>query len=151
MLMPGIIVVSLLTVLILLVMMQVHPSNSDNSVNPPKPVNSTSPLDPPKPAVAAALDPDAVKAGRTTFMMVCAACHNPKATGIKGLGKPLIGSVFFNGHTDAELLAFLQTGRPVDDPLNTTGVMMPARGGRLTLTDDDLKNVIAYIRSLNVK
>ena len=132
-LIPGIIAASLLTILVLLVMMQIHPVNQ------------------PKPAVAAALDPAAVKAGRTTFMMVCAACHSPKATGIKGLGKPLIGSVFFNGHTDAELLAFLQKGRPVTDPLNTTGVMMPARGGRPTLTDDDLKNVIAYIRSLNAK
>ena len=131
-LIPGVIVASLFTVLILLVMMQIHP------VTPPKPA-------------AAALDPAAVKAGRTIFMMVCAACHSPKATGIKGLGKPLIGSVFFNGHTDAELLAFLQKGRPVTDPLNTTGVMMPARGGRPTLTDDDLKNVIAYIRSLNAK
>lgn len=84
-------------------------------------------------------------------MTVCAACHSPKATGIKGLGKPLIGSVFFNSHSDAELLKFLKTGRPITDPLNTTGVMMPARGGRPSLNDIDLVNVIAYIRSLNAK
>jgi mono/diheme cytochrome c family protein len=130
-LIPGILAASMATVLFILVLTQIHPTKIA------------------KPA--AALDPAAVKAGRTTFMMVCAACHSPKATGIKGLGKPLIGSAFFNGHTDAELLKFLQTGRPVTDPLNTTGVMMPARGGRLTLTDTDLANVIAYIRSLNAK
>ncbi|MBL8153743.1 MAG: cytochrome c [Anaerolineae bacterium] len=95
------------------------------------------------------LDEAAVQAGRSVFMTVCAACHGPKATGIQGLGKPLVGSLFFNSRTDEEMLAFLQTGRSVTDPLNTTGVTMPARGGRLTLTDTDLLNVIAYIRSLN--
>jgi mono/diheme cytochrome c family protein len=132
-LIPGILVASVLTVLALVLIVQIHPLNAA------------------KPAVVSVLDSAAVKAGRTTFLTVCAACHGPKATGIKGLGKPLIGSVFFNGHTDAELLAFIQKGRPVNDPLNTTGVMMPARGGRPSLTDDDLKNVIAYIRSLNTK
>jgi len=132
-LIPGIISMAVITLLVLLLVSQIHPINSGH-------------------AIAASIpDPAAVKAGKTTFMMVCAACHSPKATGIQGLGKPLIGSAFFNSHTDAELLAFLQKGRPVNDPLNTTGVMMPARGGRPTLTDTDLSNVIAYIRSLNLK
>jgi mono/diheme cytochrome c family protein len=96
-----------------------------------------------------ALDEKAVKAGRTTFLTVCAACHSPTGQGINGLGKPLIGSQFVNSYSNVELLAFLQTGRLISDPLNTTGVVMPARGGRLSLTDDDLTNVIAYIRSLN--
>ena len=97
----------------------------------------------------AALDPATVKAGKLTFLTVCASCHGPQALGINGLGKPLVGSMFVNARTDAQLLAFLQAGRPVDDPLNTTGVVMPARGGRLSLTDTDLTSVIAYIRSLN--
>jgi len=130
-LIPSMLSISILTVLLVLVVTQIHPVS-------------------PKVATTV-LDPAAVKAGKTTFMMVCAACHGPKATGIKGLGKPLIGSEFFNGHTDVELLAFLQKGRPVNDPLNTTGVMMPARGGRPNLTDNDLANVIIYIRSLNAK
>jgi mono/diheme cytochrome c family protein len=96
------------------------------------------------------LDEQTVKAGRVTFLTVCAACHSPTGQGISGLGKPIIGSQFVNSHSDVELLAFLQTGRPINDPLNTTGVVMPARGGRLSLTDDDLTNTIAYIRSLNL-
>jgi mono/diheme cytochrome c family protein len=96
------------------------------------------------------LDEAAVKAGRTTFLTVCAACHGTQGMGIQGLGKPLVGSAFFSSLTNAELLTFLQNGRPVNDPLNTTGVPMPARGGRLGLTDADLANVIAYIRSLNM-
>lgn len=101
------------------------------------------------PTPPVALDTAAVSAGRSVFLSVCAACHGPRAAGIQGLGKPLVGGSFFNSRTDEELLAFLQAGRPVDDPLNTTGVPMPARGGRLNLTDGDLLNVIAYLRSLN--
>lgn len=94
-------------------------------------------------------DPALAAAGRTIFLSTCARCHGPKASGIRGLGKPLVGSLFLDGLTDAQFLAFLQVGRPVTDPLNTTGVTMPARGGKAALTDDDLIAVIAYIRSLN--
>jgi mono/diheme cytochrome c family protein len=40
-------------------------------------------------------------------------------------------------------------GRQPTDPLNTTGQLMPAKGGNPALTDEDLYNVVAYIRSLN--
>jgi disulfide bond formation protein DsbB len=94
-------------------------------------------------------DPAAVAAGQKTFRGVCAACHAVTAMGIEGLGKPLVGSAFFNARTDSQMLDFLHTGRPLSDPLNTTGVVMPPRGGRPSLTDQDLLNVIAYLRSLN--
>ncbi len=99
--------------------------------------------------VAMAIDPVKVKAGENTFQSTCSACHGFNAMGIPGLGKTLIGSDFVNGLTDDELLVFLETGREVTDPLNTTGVMMPARGGNPSITDDKLVEVIAYIRSLN--
>lgn len=130
-LISAILITSLATIFVVLLLTQIHPMNFVKPTPAP--------------------DPASVKAGKTVFMSVCAACHSPKATGIKGLGKPLIGSPFFNSHTDAQLLKFLKTGRPITDPLNTTGVMMPARGGRPSLTDTDLANVIAYIRSLNIK
>jgi len=88
-------------------------------------------------------------AGDSVFHTICVSCHGPNGQGIRGLGKPLVGSPFINSLSDAQLLAFLQTGRPVSDPLNTTGVPMPARGGRPSLTDTDLLNVITYLRSLN--
>lgn len=94
-------------------------------------------------------NPDSIIAGQKVFRTVCIACHGANAQGIKGLGKPLVGSEFFNSRTDEQMLKFLHTGRPVNDPLNTTGVVMPAKGGRTNLTDEDLLNVIAYIRSLN--
>ncbi len=101
------------------------------------------------PQTVAVLDPDMVSKGSNLYQATCAACHGFNAMGISGLGKTLIGSEYVNGIGDDELLAFLNVGRQAFDPLNTTGVMMPPKGGNPTLTDDDLRAVIAYIRSLN--
>ncbi len=100
-------------------------------------------------AVEVALDPAMVRAGESSFQSICSACHGFNAMGIPGLGKALIGSKFVDSQTDDQLLAFLQVGRAVTDPLNTTGVQMPARGGNPNFTDDKLREIIAYIRSLN--
>ena len=86
--------------------------------------------------------------GQEIFDSTCITCHGPGGIGIAGLGKPLTTSTFAAGLTDSELLAFLDVGRPADDPLNTTGVVMPPRGGNLALTDADLIDVIAYVRTL---
>ena len=94
-------------------------------------------------------DPIMVSAGEQIFQSTCAACHGFTAQGVPGLGKPLIGSEFAISLTDAELVAFIEHGRPVTDPLNTTGVMMPPKGGNAALSEDNLFEVVAYIRSIN--
>ncbi|MEZ4668945.1 MAG: cytochrome c [Anaerolineae bacterium] len=94
-------------------------------------------------------DPARVNAGANIFSGTCTACHGFNAMGIPGLGKTLIGSEFVNSKTDDELVAFLEVGRQVTDPLNTTGVMMPPKGGNPTLSNDQLMDVVLYIRSLN--
>lgn len=86
--------------------------------------------------------------GKTVYDGACAACHGPDATGLPGLGKDLTTSEFAAGKTDAELVAFIKAGRPTNDPLNTTGVEMPPKGGNAALTDQDLADVVAYIRTL---
>lgn len=90
-----------------------------------------------------------VSHGEQLFRTTCTACHGFDARGISGLGKTLIDSEFVNTATNAELVAFLQIGRTPSDPLNTTGMAMPARGGNSGLTDDDLYTITSYIRSLN--
>ncbi len=90
---------------------------------------------------------DAAK-GRQFFASTCATCHGPHGEGIPGLGKSVMTSDFVATHTDAELVAFIRSGRNVDDPLNTTGVAMPPKGGNPALTDADLTDIVAYIRSL---
>lgn len=91
---------------------------------------------------------DAVK-GQTFFVGTCSACHGPDATGVVGLGKDLTTSTFVAERTDAEMLAFILTGRPASDPLNTTGVDMPPRGGNPALTDADITDIIAFLRSIH--
>lgn len=87
-------------------------------------------------------------AGEAIFSVTCMTCHGPGGVGVEGLGKPLTASTFVSGLTDTELLAFLAAGRAADDPLNTTGLIMPARGGNPALTDADLIDVVAFLRTL---
>jgi disulfide bond formation protein DsbB len=87
--------------------------------------------------------------GQQLFVSTCSACHGPAGEGIAGLGKPLTTSKFVSSLSDDELLAFIKTGRTPDDPLNTSGVAMPPKGGNPALTDADLQAIIAYIRSIH--
>lgn len=104
--------------------------------------------DAPEESAASAYPADMVAKGETLYAQTCFACHGPDATGIENLGKDLTSSDFFNDSTDAELVAYVKEGRAVDDPLNTTGIAMPPKGGFDFLTDDDIQAVIAYLRGL---
>lgn len=86
--------------------------------------------------------------GSVLFAASCSACHGKDARGIKGNGKDLVASTFCRGLDDDALLAFIQKGRDPSDPANTTGVGMPAKGGNPALSEDDLLDIIDYIRSL---
>jgi mono/diheme cytochrome c family protein len=90
-----------------------------------------------------------VAAGKQLFLSTCVACHGPDAQGLPGLGKNLVTSEFVAGKSDSELVEFIKVGRGPDDPLNTSGVTMPAKGNKPTLTDEDLGNIVAYLRTLH--
>ena len=84
--------------------------------------------------------------GEAIFAGTCATCHGPEAEGIPGLGLPLVDSEFVQSMTDAELIAFIEAGRLASD--GTTGVAMPPKGGNPSLTDQDIADVVAYLRTL---
>lgn len=86
--------------------------------------------------------------GQQLFSATCAACHGPAGEGIPGLGKDMTTSQFIAGQTDAELVDFIKVGRDPSDLLNTTGVGMPSKGGNPALSDEDLLDIVAYIRTL---
>ncbi|HHC08416.1 MAG TPA: cytochrome c [Actinobacteria bacterium] len=90
---------------------------------------------------------DAAK-GEEIFRGTCAACHGQDAKGIPGLGHDLTNNSFIQGLSDDELVAFIEEGRPADHPDNTTGVAMPPKGGNPTLTEADLRDVVAFLRTL---
>ena len=89
------------------------------------------------------------EAGKGQYDMICIACHGPGGEGIEGLGKPFTTSTFLAEKSDAEMVEFIKTGRPSSDPLNTTGVDMPPKGGNPALTDEQILDIIAYVRTLH--
>lgn len=87
--------------------------------------------------------------GAELYGSTCQACHGADGEGIDGLGKALNPSEFVQSQSDAELVAFLLVGRPASDPENTTGVDMAPKGGNPSLTDEDLQDIVAHLRTWN--
>ena len=96
-------------------------------------------------AEVAAGNPDK---GQEIYGTICIACHGQGGVGIQGLGKDMTTSEFIAGLSDQELVEFITVGRDPSDPLNTTGIAMPAKGGNPSLDDEDLLDIVAYIRSI---
>lgn len=86
--------------------------------------------------------------GQTLFSASCSSCHGADAKGITGVGKDLTTGEFTPSMSDDEFLTFIKTGRPSGDPANTTGIDMPPKGGNPALTDAQILDIIAYIRSI---
>ncbi len=88
-------------------------------------------------------------AGEQTFTQSCSSCHGVDAKGVPGVGKDLTSGDFIPNLSDDEFLTFVKSGRPSGDPNNTTGIDMPPKGGNPALSDDDILDIIAYIRSIH--
>lgn len=87
--------------------------------------------------------------GQELFISTCAACHGSQGEGIQGLGKNVTTSEFVASQSDDELVTFIKNGRDAYDPLNTTGVPMPPKGGNSALSDQDLYNIVTFIRTIH--
>ncbi len=92
-----------------------------------------------------------VPGGEEVFMGTCIKCHGDDATGIEGSGTNLTISQFIREKTDAELIEYVKVGREMNDPLNTTGIAMPPYGANPMLTDQDLADVVAYLRAVQLE
>lgn len=96
-----------------------------------------------KPAAPAPRQPSPEK-GRMLYMQVCAQCHGVAARGVHFLGADLKTSTLFNQSDERRVIDLIVQGRPAtaDRPA------MPPKGGRLNMTEDDVRDIIAYIHSL---
>lgn len=85
-----------------------------------------------------------IDSGQRLFTQVCAQCHGMGARGLPFLGADLKTSAFFNQSPEDEVIAMIGQGKPAaaDRPA------MPPNGGRLDLTPDDLRDIVAFIKSL---
>lgn len=99
-------------------------------------------------AVAAAPAGDAAN-GAKIYSTICIACHGPDAKGVTGLGKDLTTSEWVATQSDAQLVEFIKTGRDAGDPLNTTGVAMPPKGGNPAMSEQEILDIVAYVRSIH--
>ncbi|MEA3337072.1 MAG: cytochrome c [Chloroflexota bacterium] len=110
--------------------------------------SAPAPTEPPAAQEEASLPAGDSAAGQEQFATACVACHGPGGEGVPNLGKDMTTSEFIAGLSDAELLEFVKKGRPISDPLSTTGVDMPPKGGNPALTDEQLMDIIAFMRSI---
>lgn len=101
----------------------------------------------PAQAVAAAPSGDPAK-GKTLFGITCMACHGPDGRGLPNLGLPLHTSEFVTSNTDQQIVDFIKVGRMPGTPGAKTMIPMPPKGGNPTLTDDQLHDIVAFIRQL---
>jgi cytochrome c oxidase cbb3-type subunit 3 len=90
-------------------------------------------------------DPKAAKAGEYEFRINCALCHGLGAHG-GGRGPDLTRAVKKHTHSDADMFQVISNGIP--------GTAMPANGSNgqgVGMTDEEIWQIIAYIRSQEVK
>ena len=90
-------------------------------------------------------DAKAAKAGEFEFRINCALCHGLGAHG-GGRGPDLTRTQKKHAHSDAELFQVISNGIP--------GTVMPANGTNgqgVGMTDEEIWQIIAYIRSIEVK
>jgi mono/diheme cytochrome c family protein len=93
-----------------------------------------------------------VTKGQVAFENTCISCHGNDAKGLPGSGKDLVKrSEWMKKQDDAALVAFIKQGRPVGDAENTTQVDMPPKGGNPALTDEDINNIVVFLRDLQAK
>jgi len=78
----------------------------------------------------------------------CSSCHGQNFEGVKNLGPALADNHYIQDHTDDEIIDFIKEGRPRDAQDNETGIAMPPYGGNPRLTDDDLADIVLFLRTL---
>jgi cytochrome c oxidase cbb3-type subunit 3 len=90
-------------------------------------------------------DPKAAKAGEYEFRINCAMCHGLGARG-GGRGPDLTRAVKKHTHSDADMFQVISNG--------ILGTAMPANGNNgqgVGMTDEEIWQIITYIRSQEVK
>lgn len=89
-----------------------------------------------------------VAGGATFFRDYCAMCHGSNGDGINGLAPTLAGSTLVKFGTEDELLRMIRKGRLPNDADNKSGLQMPQSGGMASYTDDEVRSVIRYMKTI---
>jgi disulfide bond formation protein DsbB/cytochrome c5 len=84
---------------------------------------------------------DGVERGYDLYVTKCAACHGDNAMGQGGLGTALLGTEFTESASEEEWVQMVVEGR--------NG--MPPRGGSPDLTDEDIGDILDFLRAQSLR
>lgn len=87
-------------------------------------------------------------AGERRYLQTCAICHGPEGLGQPHMGANLRDSRFVREQSDAALVSFVKTGRPLGDPASVLGLSMPPMGGNPTLNEGQIRDIVSFLRTL---
>jgi mono/diheme cytochrome c family protein len=89
--------------------------------------------------------------GRSFYKQSCIVCHGANYQGMPHQGVSLRDSTFIAGRSNEELWNFLKVGRKPDDKQSKTKLLMPPRGANPNLDDEDLMDVVAFLRTVQAQ
>ena len=102
----------------------------------------------PTPPPAPSATPTSLENGAALYAQACASCHGAHGVGVEGLGTALADSPHVSGLTEDELVTVIRDGRAADAADSRTGIAMPPSGGQSDLTDEQIGDIVLYIKSL---
>ena len=77
----------------------------------------------------------------TIYSESCTGCHGPANTNMQ-----FVRADYLKGKSDLEVMTTIRTGRAANALDNTSSKAMPANGGRINLTDEELVALVKYLR-----
>ena len=86
--------------------------------------------------------------GKKLFADNCAICHGKLGAGINLVGQDLQTSKLVSSLPVAKVVAFIKHGRSATNPTNLRHIAMPPFGGNANLTNQNLYDIVAYLRKL---
>jgi nitrite reductase (NO-forming) len=120
---------------------------------PAAPATASAPSPSPAPASAAPAGGDSSASkerGKTVYMMVCFACHQPTGLGLPGMFPPLAGSDWVKTQKADRMIRIVLHG--LTGPLNINGApftspapLMPPQGA--ALSDTQIADVLTFVRA----
>ena len=140
--------VILSTLMIVSLMLLAACGGGDDKKEEAAPAQQEQPAAAPQAAAPAAIVGGAANGGKI-FATACVACHGPEGKGVTALGKDLTTSEWVAQQSVEQLVEFIKRGRDAGDALNTTGIAMPPKGGNPAMSEQEVADIVAFVRSIH--